>query len=275
MHAVKPQLDGKLYLQIDVVDSGKGLTPEEKRLLFKRFAQGSPKTEVSYGGSGLGLFISRQITEMLGGEIGVGSSPTGGCIFAFYVATTKIDAPHDLKNIPKPISSPAIRAADIPMSLAPESPKKVLTKSRLAKQPGGDETRKALVVEDNLVNQKVLCKQLRNRGFEVEATNHGKEALEALERAKLSKDKTRMFDVCLCDIEMPVMNGIECVREVRRLETIGHFTRIPIIGVTANVRSKQVDDALEAGMDGITTKPYRIDDLIAHIDRLCPVIRAM
>ncbi|KAJ9656073.1 hypothetical protein H2198_005233 [Neophaeococcomyces mojaviensis] len=273
VHAASPQIEDKLYLRCSVSDTGKGLSSDEKKLLFKRFAQASPKTEVSYGGSGLGLFISRQITEMLGGEIGVGSSPSGGCIFAFYVATTKIDPPENLKDIPKPRSSPAVRAADIPMTLALESPKKLPSRLKEAQKPSTQETRKALVVEDNLVNQKVLCKQLRNRGFEVEATNHGREALEALERARIAANNGGPFDVCLCDIEMPIMDGIECVKEVRRLESEGHFpARIPIIGVTANVRSKQVDAALDAGMDGITTKPYRIDDLIAHIDRLCPVI---
>jgi len=259
-----------------VSDTGKGLTGDEKKLLFKRFAQASPKTEVSYGGSGLGLFISRQITEMLGGEIGVGSSPSNGCVFAFYVGTTRIDQPENLKDIPRARSSPAVRATDIPMALTPESPKKLPSRMKQPnKKPTIPESRKALVVEDNLVNQKVLCKQLRNRGFEVEATNHGKEALEALERARIATNTGKAFDVCLCDIEMPIMDGIECVKEVRRLEDTGHFpARIPIIGVTANVRSKQVDAALEAGMDGITTKPYRIDELIAHIDRLCPVLQA-
>ena len=213
---------------------------------------------------------------MLGGEIGVGSSPSNGCVFAFYVGTTRIDQPENLKDIPRARSSPAVRATDIPMALTPESPKKLPSRMKQPnKKPTIPESRKALVVEDNLVNQKVLCKQLRNRGFEVEATNHGKEALEALERARIATNTGKAFDVCLCDIEMPIMDGIECVKEVRRLEDTGHFpARIPIIGVTANVRSKQVDAALEAGMDGITTKPYRIDELIAHIDRLCPVLQA-
>lgn len=104
-----------------------------------------------------------------------------------------------------------------------------------------------LVVEDNIVNQKVLCKQLRNRGFDVEASNHGLEALMALEAANTSNKL--YFDVVLCDIEMPIMDGIECVREIRKREDDGLLPgHIPIIGVTANVRSKQVDAAIESGM---------------------------
>lgn len=263
------------YLCVSVSDTGQGLTSEEKKLLFNRFAQASPKTHVEYGGSGLGLFISRQITEMLGGEIGVGTSPEGGCVFAFYAATRRMEAPavktprssrhnSSLNTSPsKEASTPsrvvAVRSHATASELDPDS---VVVAKRARR-------RKILVVEDNLINQKVLCKQLRNRGFLVETANHGQEALDALERSQ-ALIEGKYFDVVLCDIEMPVMDGIECVKNVRELEENGDLPgHVPIVGVTANVRSKQVDAAIEAGMDGVTTKPYRIDDLIAHIDRLC------
>lgn len=254
------QQSDQIYLRISVSDTGKGLTTEEKKMLFNRFAQASPKTHVEYGGSGLGLFISRQITEMLGGEIGVGVSSSGGCTFAFYVATSKIDAP-PTPYLQPTIAPPTSRTHSAPSSTFPT------TKDTVAISPPTVEKRKILVVEDNIVNQKVLCKQLRNRGFEVEASNHGKEALTALEKAQASE--LGYFNVVLCDIEMPIMDGIECVKEIRSRENVGILPKhVPVIGVTANVRSKQVDAAVEAGMDGVTTKPYRLDDLIAHMDRL-------
>ncbi|KAK5085371.1 hypothetical protein LTR05_004655 [Lithohypha guttulata] len=260
---IGPQLEDadQIYLRVSVSDTGKGLSAPEKKLLFNRFAQASPKTHVEYGGSGLGLFISRQITEMLGGEIGVGTSPSGGCTFAFYVITSKIDAPQS-SYLQPPIAPAVSRTMSAPVTLLP---------TKDGKKGNGERTdvekRKILVVEDNIVNQRVLCKQLRNRGFDVEASNHGKEALAALEKAQASEEG--YFDVVLCDIEMPVMDGIQCVQEIRERERDGSLPEhIPVIGVTANVRSKQVDAAVEAGMDGVTTKPYRLDDLIAHIDRL-------
>lgn len=252
----------RIFLRVSVSDTGKGLTREEKSRLFNRFAQASPKTEVEYGGSGLGLFISRQMTEMLGGEIGVGTSPSGGCTFAFYVATSKTETPKSYKGHSLPASNGTIRTMSAPVAMLPTQ--KTLKEEKASLRPG---KRKVLVVEDNVVNQKVLCKQLRNRGFDVEASNHGKEALLALGKAQ---ELDKYFDVVLCDIEMPVMDGIECVQEIRARERDGRLaTRVPVIGVTANVRSKQVDNALEAGMDGVTTKPYKIDDLIAEIDRRC------
>lgn len=225
-------------------DTGKGLLAEEKKLLFQRFAQASPKTSVEYGGSGLGLFISRQISELLGGEIGVGSSPSGGCNFAFYIATSKADAPsnpvvdhHKATPPARPHSSPPVH--DPSQRQKREINRKV--------NGGGPGVRRVLVVEDNMVNQKVLCKQLRNRGFTVEAANHGLEALTALDAANMATKP--YFDVVLCDIEMPIMDGIECVKEIRKREDDGLLPgHIPIIGVTANVRSKQIDSAIESGM---------------------------
>jgi len=245
VQACSDQASSQIYLRVGVSDTGRGLTAAEKRLLFNRFAQASPKTHAEYGGSGLGLFISRQITEMLGGEIGVGTSESGGCTFAFYVTTTKIEEPHSKPSrnaappLPERIQS-APMALDILADLENTSPNQ--------SGPAGPPVKvRTLVVEDNQINQKVLCKQLRNHGFEVEAANHGKEALAVLERVEATK--ARPFDVMLCDIEMPVMGGIQCVTEVRKREAAGEFsTRIPIIGVTANVRSTQVNAALEAGM---------------------------
>lgn len=260
----------QVYLRVSVSDTGKGLSVQEKKLLFNRFAQASPKTEVEYGGSGLGLFISRQITEMLGGEVGVGTSTSGGCTFAFYIATSKIEPPQSYKV--QTHLAPTLAA-----SRTMSAPVAMLPTKRSLKQGEAAATakilnakRKLLVVEDNVINQKVLCKQLRNRGFEVEASNHGREALLALEKAQA--DRQTYFEVVLLDFEMPIMDGITCVKEIREREDDGSLPgHIPVIGVTANVRGAQVDAAIEAGMDGVTTKPYRIDDLIAHIDRLCPI----
>jgi len=182
---------------------------------------------------------------MLGGEIGVGTSESGGCTFAFYVATRKVAKPYNkgFRSAAPPLpgriwSSPNKLDGGIHQGNAIHDPSELIGR--------GTKTR-TLVVEDNAVNQKVLCKQLRNRGFEVEAANNGKEALMVLEKVEL--EKGHPFDVMLCDIEMPVMGGVECVKEVRKREANGDLTaRIPIIGVTANVRSTQVTAAIEAGM---------------------------
>lgn len=245
----------EVYLSFSVRDSGKGLTKDEMARLFTRFSQASPKTHIEYGGSGLGLFISRQITEMLGGEIGMGSEGVGS-VFAFYVKAFKVSPPRRPSVTIEPIvqltktlsltssAAPLVAApeekngAAIDVTLVtPESPPRSITLER-----------HILVVEDNLVNQRILCRLLRNRNFVVDASNHGLEALDAI-RERSYTGHGQPYDAILCDIEMPVMDGIQFAKQVRSEEASGEMLgHVPIIGVTANVRSQQVSAAIEAGM---------------------------
>jgi CheY-like chemotaxis protein len=225
-----------------------------------------------------GLFISRQITEMLGGAIGVDSTPGKGSTFAFYVTTLRVSRPESKASfsslLPASISvSLDAVLFDTNTCFLEDSSKDVVEyekPSSSSKRPldVDPDDLNILVVEDNFVNQKVLCKQLRKRGFVVKTANHGAEALDALRQTEIWKDggPERRFDVILMDLEMPIMGGLECVRNIRQAEgdsTIqGH---IPVIAVTANARSMHAEAAIQAGMDGVTTKPYRIDDLVSEI----------
>jgi CheY-like chemotaxis protein len=191
---------------------------------------------------------------MLDGEIGVCSTPGVGSTFAFYIKAKRAARP--------PLSaSPATTNINLSSSLGIVAGDKYTQpileletgkiKQQLPESSPPIAARSVLVVEDNLVNQKVLCKQLMNRGFLVHAANHGKEALDAMfaKRTPGWNNRATDFDVILCDIEMPIMGGIEFTKEVRRLESTGELDgHIPIVGVTANVRSTQVSGAIEAGM---------------------------
>lgn len=111
---------------------------------------------------------------------------------------------------------------------------------------------KILIVEDNLVNQRVLQKQLRNHGCITHVANHGGEALTKLRESTFwatpGQDATQV-DVVLMDQEMPVMDGLTCTKRIRELEREGKLNRhVPIIAVTANARSEQINTAMEAGM---------------------------
>jgi CheY-like chemotaxis protein len=219
-----------IFLQFSVADTGRGLTEEERHSLFNRFTQASPRTHIKYGGSGLGLFISRQLTELQGGAIGLSSEFKRGSTFSFYIKTRPIDPakvrkdssqgilPEDIKHRPHsslPDLSQSIRptrtrsspiAAELgTQPLVPEytdnhthyshsseaKSSAMPDVSELALISGLHETSQneivrrllhVLVVEDNLINQKVLAKQLRNSGCVVHVANHGGEALEYLER---------------------------------------------------------------------------------------------
>ena len=203
-----------LYLAFSLLDTGIGITHEETVQIFQRFQQANVKTHATYGGSGLGLFISKELTEMMGGEIGVLSNPGHGSLFAFYVKTrrvsTRVQIPH------RPI-----------INGATDTTIKEL---------------KVLLVEDNVINQTVLRKHLEKAGCTVRVANHGVEALD------LIRKHPGDISAVLMDVQMPVMDGLTCTIEIRRLEQEGELEgHLPIIAVTANVREEQRHRALAAG----------------------------
>ena len=150
-----------------------------------------------------------------------------------------------------------------------------------------------LVVEDNLVNQRVTQKQLRNAGFVVSVANHGGEALDQLRQTSHWRDhgedgkNVKELNVVLMDQEMPVMNGVTATRQIREWQSTGELVRhVPIIAVTANARQEQIDALIEAGMvslsephratrvranrsqDDVVAKPFTIPQLIPKIEEL-------
>jgi len=131
---------------------------------------------------------------------------------------------------------------------------------------------KILVVEDNLVNQKVLAKQLRKVGCVVYLANHGGEAIDRIKESRFWKGREKDgidINVILMDVEMPVMDGMTAARKIRELQVAGHLVRhIPVIAVTANAREEQIKTTLEAGIDDVMSKPFRIPELLPKIRAL-------
>lgn len=280
-----------IYVHFAVQDTGRGLNEEEKKMLFLRFSQASPRTHVQYGGSGLGLFISRELTELQGGEIGVDSEAGRGSTFAFYVKARRSGPPADPVE---PLAVPLSRAPSDPRGKrSPESVIKTKdfaapASSRPSSGQGQHQQgtppplsrvdRKeivVLIVEDNLVNQKVLQKQLKNQGFVVHVANHGGECLDQLRHsvhfAKPDRTKGPLLElsVVLMDQEMPVMDGLACTRAIREWEEKGELVRhVPIVAVTANARAAQIAQLRAAGMDDVVSKPFRIPELVPKIEEL-------
>jgi signal transduction histidine kinase len=265
--------DEQMFITVTVTDTGVGMTKDQIKKLFSRFQQASEKTSIKYGGSGLGLFISQKLTEKLGGEIGVLSQPGKGSTFSFYVKVRRTEF------------EPEILAENANVL---QSPKLLSMSSRTSSNPvkiGAPETDlnriHVLLVEDNLVNQKVLSRQLTNEGCIVSVANHGAEALKFLETTNAWHDsdsltssitslnnneknkenaqagrngngtvKERLhIDIILMDWEMPIMDGLTASREIRRLQAEGKVTRyLEIVATTANAREEQVKIALESGI---------------------------
>lgn len=256
-----------VYLTFEVKDTGQGLTDEEKSSLFQRFVQASPKTHVKYGGSGLGLFISKRLTEMLGGQIGVASRPGHGSTFAFYIAAM-VPGPEALKEAR---ATAKTVAPAIPTPTSSMGSKHQLAEStrRQTVAPSDNLVRGVLIVEDNLINQQITRRGLVDKGYKIEVANHG---MEALDKLKLTDRMEGPFplDVVMMDMEMPIMDGLTCTRNIRELEKDGKLRgpRIPIIAVSANARTEQIQEAKAAGCDDVLVKPYKIPELIKVMQRL-------
>ena len=225
------------------------------------------------------MYIGRRLTELHGGGIGFASTFGEGSTFSFFVKG-KRSANQNQKPRFQAVGefnlSHSETWAKIPDLLRRSSS----SQSVLEQTAHGDEEKEknkpaspvesppgaihVLVVEDNLVNQKVLAKQLRSLGCIVEVANHGVEALSHLEKTTFWPTPTelssrRHLSIVLMDWEMPVMDGLTCVRKIRQLQNhgtiIGH---VPVIAVTANARHEQVEQAMEAGMDDVVSKPFRV-----------------
>jgi CheY-like chemotaxis protein len=194
-----------------------------------------------------------------GGEIGVSSQSGLGSTFAFFVKVRRVATPHG--------SDVHTSVPQINMPVGYNNPNSPTLKPQLVKpRPCSDFT--ILIVEDNLVNQRVLQKQLTNCGFNVYIANNGHESVEFIKTSWFWRGNKNglPLSVVLMDIEMPVMNGTEATRCIRLLQAEGKMeAHVPIIAITANARTEQIAVARESGMDDVVSKPFRIPDLLEKV----------
>lgn len=281
-----------MYPIFSVRDTGRGLSEAEQALLFARFSQTSPRTHIDYGkynhhlksahapevllntytgGSGLGLFISRRLAEMHGGAIGFASQAGVGSTFSFYIKS-RLHVDEVPSEPPQHASEPSTTKSDHDASTRASLTRALSTTLRPTRQATvvNSKASHILIVEDNLVNQRVLSKQLQKLGFQVALSNHGGEALEYLRGTTYCREdeSAQPLSLILMDWEMPVMNGLAATRNIRQLQKSGVVKgHVPVIGITANVRPEQVKDALLAGMDDVMSKPFRIPELCDCIEK--------
>lgn len=209
-------------------------------------------------------------------EAGVGST------FAFYVRAHRCDAPTVKSSRRKspttndPTARKRSKASILTAAATVEEELQSHVTSELASRKAGELDDLAttelhlLVVEDNLVNQKVMSKQLSRAGYVVSVANHGHEALDHILKSRFASPKNGTpLDVVLMDVEMPIMDGLTCARRIRELEAQGQLHgHIPVVAVTANARAEQQAAALEAGMDSVVTKPFRMLELLPELERV-------
>jgi len=214
-----------------VKDTGIGISKEHMARLFQSFSQADPSTTRKYGGTGLGLVISKNLAERMGGRIWAESETGKGSVFYFTI---------------KARASPG---------LLPASPEDMLPEPLAEFDGQGKPDLRILLAEDNAVNQMVALRMLERLGYRADTAVNGQEVLEALQN--------RSYDIVLMDVQMPEMDGLEAARRIRSSKSGQPY----IIAMTAHAMKGDREVCMEAGMNDYVSKPVRMEELRAAIMR--------
>ena len=225
--------DGVGILRFLVKDTGIGISDEQKANLFKSFQQAESSTVRKYGGTGLGLALSKQIVELMGGEIWVDSNPGQGSTFAFTVKATLVRE-----------------------YLASET-----TEGEVEAMKDGEFAGKViLLAEDVEVNREIIVALLELTGVVIESAENGQQAVEIYERTP------ERYDLILMDLQMPIMDGYDASMRIRAGQS-PLAAGVPIIAMTANVFQDDITRSLSCGMNAHLGKPIDLDKVLLVLRR--------
>jgi len=217
-----------VILRISVSDTGAGIPPEKQAWIFDKFTQADGSTSRRFGGTGLGLTITKSLVELHGGGISVQSEAGKGSEFT--------------------VTLPLLVASD------PPAPPNLQNERTLGVPPS--EQGPILLVEDNLINQKVVVSLLRKKGYQVEIAGNGQEALELLAAAR--------YRLILMDVQMPVLDGLEATRRIRENPD---WAALPIVAMTAHAMNGDRERCLQAGMNAYLAKPVDHKHLLKLVEQ--------
>ncbi len=220
----------RMIIRITVTDTGIGMTQETMDRIFTPFEQAEANTASRFGGTGLGLTISQKLANLMGGTVWVES--VAGCGSSFH--------------------------ADIPFAVCKSEQPETDTTS-ITTLPSPENPLVILIAEDNSSNQKTLELLLHKMGHRTVAACNGKDAIEQWQKGGT--------DLILMDIQMPVMDGIESLRNIRRKEQEKEARPTPVVALTADALYGTKESLLKAGFDGYLTKPVTIKALVAELKR--------
>lgn len=225
----------KVKIRMAVADTGIGISEANMSKLFIRFSQVDSSDTRRYGGSGLGLVITKQIVELMGGNIQVQSKEDIGSTFIVEVPMKVVKASDDALEEVEKEEEPAVFSIN------------AHSKARI------------LVAEDEPVNQQVIGKLLGMAGFSYDIAENGQKAVELF--------KQKIYDAALFDVQMPVMDGIAATQEIREIEQKEKRKRLPIIAVTARAMFGDKERILENKLDDYIAKPYNLNDVVETLNK--------
>ena len=231
-------------MQFDVIDTGIGMTQEQVSRLFQPFTQADSSTTRRFGGTGLGLMISKRLANLLDGDITVQSKPGEGSTFRLTVGAGSMEG---VRMLESPSEATVVR----PVAPAPSKP------------GGGPLDCRILLAEDGLDNQRLLSHVLNRAGAEVTVADNGKIACDKALAGMLRRrdgDPMSPFDVILMDMQMPVMDGYAATSQLRRKGYPG-----PIIALTAHAMGGDRQKCIDAGCDDYASKPVDCKKLIETV----------
>ena len=253
---VKINVEGKLLnnnsceLKAFVEDTGIGIPSDKLKLLFKPFSQVDSSETKKHGGTGLGLVISKEFINMMGGDVGIESDYGKGTKITFTLKLTlqKQQQSHKVNSLNKNYQ------LQVDNSVKKSNEKPPATND--IKTERGKH--KILLAEDNKINQKVAVRILNDAGFNCVTVFNGREALTAVQEND--------FSLILMDVQMPEMDGFTATSEIRKLD--GKKGTIPIVAITAHALMGDKEKCLSVGMDDYVTKPIIAEHLMKSIDKL-------
>jgi PAS domain S-box-containing protein len=227
---VTPDSDGSVpgALRFTISDTGIGIPEDKLGAVFERFTQADSSTTRRYGGSGLGLTISRRLVELMGGRIAVESGLGKGSVFSFAV--------------PLEIWAGATRRATVPVGAGPEPPLSALH---------------ILLVEDSPDNRTITLAYMRDTPYRVDTAENGAVAVEKFTAGR--------YDLVLMDRQMPVMDGLTATRAIREWELANHRLPTPIVALTASALKGDREKCVAAGCTAYLTKPIKQEVLLQAI----------
>lgn len=231
--SLKSKEGDEAHLIFAVKDTGIGIDQDKQEKIFEAFTQVDASITRNYGGTGLGLAISANLVKLMGGDLWLESEQNIGSTFYFTIHSLVIE-----ENVFKKISNEdrKIRSSESQISKIPEKAKKL----------------NILVVEDNHISQILAVNLLKKHGHSVQTANNGQEALDKLEQDD--------FDLVLMDCQMPILDGFETTKVVRKRDEEQN-THTKIIAVTAFAMKGDKEKCIEAGMDGYISKPIQVSEL--------------